>query len=292
MNHAALSQGTYYPMGGMGKVMDGMGTLATSLGATIHTNAAVDHIEVSNGRATAISVRENRINTDAIIASADYHHVEQKLLDKPYRNYTESYWNKRVMAPSCLVFYIGVSKKIPRLEHHNLFFDTDFQQHAIDIYADPKWPVDPLFYVCCPSKTDPSVAPEDSENLFVLIPVASGLEEDTILRQHYYDMVITKIETFCGVQLKDNIVVSRTYGIKDFVKDYNAYKGNAYGLANTLRQTAVLKPGLRNKKVSNLYYTGQLTVPGPGLPPALISGEIAAKQLIKQLKVKKYESAF
>ncbi|MGN6566403.1 MAG: phytoene desaturase family protein, partial [Flavipsychrobacter sp.] len=185
----------------------------------------------------------------------------------------------------------GLKKKLPRLQHHNLFFDTDFEQHARDIYAAPRWPQDPLFYVCCPSKTDSSVAPENCENLFILIPIAPGLNDDKSLHPNYFNQVISRLEAFCGQSFKDDIVVNRSYGINDFITDYNAFKGNAYGLANTLRQTAVLKPAIRNKKISNLYYAGQLTVPGPGLPPSLISGEIVAAEIIKHAKNMTYESA-
>jgi phytoene desaturase len=292
MNHAALAQGTFYPMGGMGKVIDGISDLALSLGVNIETNAPVERINVRNGEATSLRIKGATVDTDAVIAAADYHHVEQMLLEEQFKNYDASYWEGRTMAPSCMIFYLGVHKKLPKLQHHNLFFDTDFEQHSKDIYANPKWPADPLFYVCCPSKTDPSVAPEGQENLFVLIPIAPGLTDTSLIKSYYFQKIIRKIEAFCGVDFIDNIVVNQAYSTSNFIKDYHAFKGNAYGLANTLRQTAILKPGLRNKKISNLFYTGQLTVPGPGLPPALISGELSAKELLKQLKKKKYEGAF
>jgi len=292
MNHAALTQGTFYPMGGMGKIIEAMQHLALSLGVKIQTAAAVQKLNISDGHIGSITVNGNRVETNAVIASADYHHVEQQLLPAAYRNYTEEYWDKKTLAPSCLIYYIGVNKKLPKLQHHNLFFDTDFEQHANEIYTRPGWPKDPLFYVCCPSKTDPTVAPPGNENLFILIPIAPALNDEPALREVYFNKIITRLETFCGENFRENIVVNKSYGLNDFMTDYNAYKGNAYGLANTLRQTAVLKPAMRNKKVSNLFYTGQLTVPGPGLPPSLISGEIVAAQLLKQFKKLNYESAF
>jgi phytoene desaturase len=284
MNHAALTQGTCYPMGGMGKLIDGISALAQSLGVQISTSSVVEHINIEKGQANSITVNGKRQSTAGIIASGDYQHTEQVLLDSEHRNYPAAYWDKKTFAPSCLIFYLGINKKLAKLEHHNLFFDTDFDQHAKDIYAAPKWPEDPLCYVCCPSHTDPSVAPEGMENLFVLIPIAPGLDDTDAIRAHYYELIIEKLSAFCQLDLKAHIVVKETYSINNFIKDYNAFRGNAYGLANTLRQTAILKPSLRNKKVSNLFYTGQLTVPGPGLPPSLISGEIAAKELIRQLQ--------
>ena len=284
MNYAALAQGTFYPIGGMTKIIEGMADLCRELGVDIHTNTRIDKIEIINRKTVGMNTSKGFIPSEAIIASADYHHVEQHLLDEQYRNYNEAYWEKKTFAPSCLIYYIGVNKKINKLLHHNLYFDTDFDRHSKEIYAEPKWPTDPLFYVCCPSKTDDSVAPEGMENLFILVPVATGLNDTEEHRNHYFDNIIRRIEAHCGENFSDDIIYKQSYCVNDFVKDYNAYKGNAYGLANTLRQTAILKPSLKNKYVPNLFYTGQLTVPGPGVPPSLISGQIAAEQINIYLK--------
>lgn len=284
MNYAALSQGTYYPMGGMSKIIDGMEALAKEQGVKIEVNAAVQKINISNQKVESILVNNVLHKTDGLIASADYHHVEQSLLQQEFRNYDTKYWDKKTFAPSCLIFYVGVNKKIENLEHHNLYFDTDFKQHSEEIYSKAQWPSDPLFYLCCPSKTDDTVAPEGMENLFFLVPIATGLLDSDAQREVYFEKILKRVEAHTGVAFAENIIYKKSYCVNDFVKDYNAYKGNAYGLANTLMQTAVLKPSLRNKKVSNLFYTGQLTVPGPGVPPALISGQIAAKEIITQLK--------
>lgn len=290
MNYAALDMGTWYPMGGMHKIIQGMASLAQELGVEIQTDAEVKRINVRNKRAVSLNVNGADLKTDGIISSADYHHTEQVLLGKEFANYSETYWKNKVFAPSCLIFYLGVSKKIDRLHHHNLFFDADLDQHAREIYQTPEWPENPLFYVCCPSKTDPSVAPVGSENLFILVPVATGLEDSDATRKKYFDMIISRMESFTGTSFVNDIVYNRSYCIRDFVNDYNAYGGNAYGLANTLSQTAVLKPSLRNRKVENLFYAGQLTVPGPGIPPALISGEIAASEIHKQLQSRYHET--
>ena len=278
MNYAALELGTFYPMGGMHEIVDAMHNIARSSGVIIETGCNVEHIEAHARRVMGIKTNRGTFACDAVVASGDYHHVEQVLLDKPYRNYSEAYWDRRILAPSSLIFFLGVSKKIKKLIHHNLFFDRDFEAHACEIYDEPQWPKEPLFYVCCPSKTDPSVAPEGMENLFILIPIAPGLEDTPELRERYYHLLMDRMETACGDQIRDAVVVKRSYCINDFVNDYNAYKGNAYGLANTLSQTAVLKPSLRNRHLDNLFYAGQLTVPGPGVPPALISGKLAAQQ--------------
>lgn len=284
MNYAALAQGTFYPIGGMTKIIEGMHELALELGVNFKTNTAIEKITVIDKKVNALQSSSGSHLTDALIASADYHHVEQHLLDAEYRNYDEGYWDKKTFAPSCLIYYIGVNKKIKNLLHHNLYFDTDFEKHSQEIYQNPQWPSDPLFYVCCPSKTDDSVAPEGMENLFILVPIATGLKDGERQRSDYFDKLIKRIESHTGEEFADNIVYKKSYCVDDFIKDYNAYKGNAYGLANTLMQTAVLKPKMRNKKVVNMFYTGQLTVPGPGVPPSLISGQIVAEQINLYLK--------
>ncbi|MEO6304736.1 MAG: phytoene desaturase family protein [Bacteroidia bacterium] len=283
MNYAGLKQGTFYPMGGFKKVIDAMVKIGKDKGVEFYTSEAIEAIQKEDLK-IKITTNSRKILVDGVIASADYNHVESKLLNNDLRNYTEKYWSDKVFAPSCLIFYVGVKQKVDRLEHHNLFFDADFSQHAKDIYSDPKWPGKPLFYVCCPSKTDSSVAPEGMENLFILMPIASGLEDNGTIRQEFFSLLIKRLEKFTGTNINDNIQYLKSYCIKDFISDYNSYKGNAYGLANTLMQTANLKPKIKNKKINNFYYAGQLTVPGPGVPPSIVSGQVAAYELIKNLK--------
>ncbi len=283
MNHAGLQLGTWYPMGGMIKIVEAMVALARELGVEIVTGDAVRNITVRYGKACGVHTENNYYQADAIIAAADYAHVESKLLEPEHRSYSAAYWDARVLAPSSLIFYLGVDRRLPNLEHHTLFFDEDLDRHAREIYAQPQWPSKPLFYVCCPSKTDPMVAPEGCENLFLLMPLAPGLEDTEVLRERYFEQMLQRLETFAGQSIRPHIVYKRSYCLRDFQLDYNALKGNAYGLANTLRQTAIFKPSLRSKKVANLFFAGQLTVPGPGVPPSLISGQVAARELLKYL---------
>jgi phytoene desaturase len=283
MNYADLVLGTWYPMGGMNEVIKAMVNLAESLGVEIKPDTEVIKIEVVDKQVNYVKTNKGDINADLVIAGADYHHVDQHLLDEPYRNYTQKYWDSRTMSPSSLLFYIGVNKKVEGIQHHNLFFDTDFEQHAKEIYTSPKWPEQPLFYVCCPSQTDSSVAPDGCENLFFLMPIAPGLEDNEQTRERYFDLMLSRFETITGESIRDNIIVKRSYALNDFKADYHSFKGNAYGLANTLSQTAFFKPAMRNKHVSNLLYTGQLTVPGPGVPPAIISGQVVAKEAMVYL---------
>ncbi|MES3018905.1 MAG: oleate hydratase [Bacteroidota bacterium] len=291
MNYAGLKLGTWYPKGGFAKVIDAIMELAKRRGAKFHFNAPVEKINLKNDRAKSIVVNEAEIEFDAIIASADYHHIEDKLIPSSHRNYTEKYWEKKTFAPSCLIFYIGLNKKIDKLNHHTLFFEEDLLEHSKEIYKNPKWPVKPLFYVCTPSKSDDTVAPEGHENLFLLMPIAPGLKDGEEMREKYFKIMVQRLEKQIGEEVHEFIDFKRSYCVSDFVQDYNSYKGNAYGLANTLMQTAVLKPAIKNKKIDNLFYAGQLTVPGPGVPPALISGKIAAETLQKHLNKKVHEDS-
>lgn len=280
MNYADVQLGTWYPIGGMYKIVEAMHCLAVELGVTFLFNHKVSHIEIKEGRAVSVTAAEKNFTADIIISGADYHHTETALLPAHARSYSDRYWNTRVMAPSSLLYYVGLNKRLHDVPHHTLFFDTDFSIHGAEIYTHPGWPSDPLFYVSATTATDPSGAPTDHENLFFLIPVAAGLEGDTeALRDQYFERILQRFEARTGNQIRDAIVYKKSFGVSDFKHDYHAFKGNAYGLANTLLQTAVLKPSLRSKKVKNLFYTGQLTVPGPGVPPSLISGEVVAKQI-------------
>jgi phytoene desaturase len=285
MNYADMKLGTWYPIGGMGKIIDGMYDLAISLGVQFKFNEPVTQIKNSGSSATGVITAKGIYNADFIVSGCDYHHTENSLLASECRNYSESYWEKRSLAPSSILYYIGVNKKIDGLKHHNLFFDSSFEKHADALYNNIKWPEDPLMYVCCPSKTDDSVAPSNCENLFILIPTAPDLTDTKEIHEKYYRIAIEKMERILGGKFENDIVFKRSYAQSNFIKDYNAYKGNAYGLANTLNQTAFLKPSIKNKKLNNLYYTGQLTVPGPGVPPSIISGEIVAKEIINHSKI-------
>ncbi len=284
MNYADMALGTWYPMGGMHKIIEGMVTLAEELGVTFKYDQPVQKIALENGRAKGVQTQKQYFEADIVVASADYNHVETSLLPEASRSYTPKYWRERVMAPSSLIFYLGINKRLKNLTHHNLFFDEDFGPHGTEIYTDPKWPAKPLFYVSVPSQTDSLVAPEGCENLFVLIPVAPGLVDTEAVREKYYNLVMDRLEKLTKQSIRENVVYKRSYAHNDFITDYHAFKGNAYGLANTLKQTAILKPGLKSKKVSNLFYTGQLTVPGPGVPPSLISGQVVADEIAKEFK--------
>ncbi len=284
MNYADIVGGTWYPKGGMVQVVNGMHQLALELGVKFELNVDVSKINVANSLAREVVSKSIHKEFDVLVSSADYHFTEQTLLEEPYRNYSKKYWETRKLAPSSLIFYIGVNKKLPNLLHHTLFFDEDFETHSKEIYTDPKWPTNPLIYLSATSQTDATVAPEGCENLMVLIPIAPGLKDDSATNDRYFDMVIARIEKQLGVSFKENVVFRRDFATSDFIKDYNSLKGNAYGLANTLSQTAILKPKLINKKVRNLFYTGQLTVPGPGVPPCLISGKLVAEQVQKYMK--------
>ena len=289
MNYADIKGGTWYPKHGMYSIVEAMVKVAKSLGVQFKLGEEVMQIVVENGIATKVISKVNETGMqenysfDVLIGAGDYHHIETKLLEKNYQSYSTKYWDSRVLAPSSLLYYVGLNKKLKDVTHHSLFFDSDFSVHGSEIYSNPMWPSNPLFYASVPSVTDPTVAPVGCENLFLLIPIAAGLEGDTAdVREKYFNLIIERLERKWGQTITDAIVYKRSYAVADFKQDYHSFKGNAYGLANTLLQTAFLKPSCKSKKVKNLYYTGQLTVPGPGVPPSLISGEVVANLICKQ----------
>ena len=283
MNYADIKLGTWYPQGGMYSIVEGMHQLATELGVTFHFNKNVSEIVVEDGLAKkVVTDKGESFEADVVIGGADYHFIESKLLPQAYRSYSERYWEKRVMAPGSLLYFVGLNTKLPNVPHHSLFFDVPFDAHAKDIYITKQWPEKPLFYLSASSVTDPSAAPEGCENLVFLIPLAAGLEGDSEeMREKYFDMMAVRLIEHTGMDIRKHVRYKKSYAHSDFINDYNAFKGNAYGLANTLLQTAHLKPSCRSGKIKNLFYTGQLTVPGPGVPPSLISGEVVAGQVFK-----------
>ncbi|MCX8080953.1 MAG: phytoene desaturase family protein [Bacteroidia bacterium] len=282
MNYADSVLGSWYPMGGMSMIPKAMFKLAKSMGVEFIFNQEVKEIRIRNNVCSEVVTDSGVFPCDAVISSADYYHTERNLLDKSYWHHSDAYWSGRVLAPSCLLFYVGLNRKIPGLTHHTLFFDEDFDAHVNKIYNNPSWPEKPLFYLSAPSVTDPSVAPTGKENLFFLIPVASGLDEiSDYQKQDYFLFMCKKLNKITQINIEPHVEYLRTFSISDFKARYHAFKGNAYGLANTLFQTAHLKPGMRHKKIKNLFFAGQLTIPGPGVPPAIISGKLAARQVIK-----------
>ncbi len=281
MNYADFGLGTWHPKGGMYKVVEAIENLAKELGVKFYLNANVDKILVENQTAVGLIVNGESIYADVVLSGADYHFTET-LLDKPFRQYTEKYWDKKTFAPSSLLFYVGFDKKIENVTHHTLFFDTPFEKHAAEIYDSKSWPENPLFYASFPSITDNSFTPDGSEAATFLIPLAIDLEDTPEIRERYFDLIMDRFEKLTNQKIRNHIVVKESFCVNDFKNDYNSYKGNAYGLANILTQTAFLRPKIKSKKVKKLYFTGQLTVPGPGVPPSLISGKIASEKIIKE----------
>ncbi len=284
MNHADMGLGTWYPIGGMNQIVKAFQTICLNQGVHFHTSDSIDSFEYKDDKIIGLNHASGvTTQTDYVVGACDYHHLDQQILDPKYANYSPKYWSKRKMAPSSLLFYVGLKTRIPNVKHHTLFFDADFDNHANEIYESHIWPTDPLFYICAPSVTDDSVAPEGCENVFILMPISTRLEDSHEVHQQYFDIIAKRIEETLDYKLDENILYKRVFSIQDFKSEYNSFVGNAYGLANTLDQTGPLKPKLLNKKLSNLIYAGQLTVPGPGVPPSIISGQLAANQILSLL---------
>lgn len=287
MNYADMSLGTWYPRGGMHKIIEAMVKVAKEQGVKFRTKAEVKGFKYSGNKIVGVLTKTGGFSADIVVAGADYHHIDQEVSDEGRREYSKNYWDKRKMAPSSLLYYLGIKGEVPNVLHHNLFFDHELDQHASELYTHPQWPTKPLFYASAPTKTDRSIAPEGCENMFLLMPTAPGLAGDSEeVREKYYNIMMDRLEQFTGSSIRDRVVVKRSFAYSDFKSEYNSFKGNAYGLANTLDQTAILKPRLKSKKISNLYFSGQLTTPGPGVPPTLISGEVVSTEIAKDFKLK------
>lgn len=280
MNYADFALGTWHPIGGMYKVVEAMHNLATGLGVKVITDCEVKKITTEKNSVTGVETKDGKFDADIILSGADYHFTET-LLPEKFRAYSENYWENKTFAPSALLFYVGFDKKLKNVSHHTLFFDTDFQLHSKSIYTDKTWPDEPLFYASFPSITDATSAPDGKEAGIFLIPIAVDLEDTPEIRAHYFETIIQRLEEVTEQPIKQHVIFKESFCVNDFKSDYNSYKGNAYGLANTLLQTHLLRPKLKSKKLKNLYFTGQLTVPGPGVPPSIISGKIVSN-LIKK----------
>ncbi len=280
MNYVDFELGTWYPLGGFGRVASGFTHLAKELGVTIHTNTEVCSIHVEHGAATMVTTSNGDFfHADAIVCNAEYPHAETQLLSPHHQSYPQSYWEKKTFAPSALLMHMGINKKMDGLQHHTLFFHHNGEEHERAIFQKPAWPKKPLYYVASPSKTDPDISPAGSEACTLLLPLAPGLSDTKRLRDCMQHFLLQDLESTLGTSFQSNIVTKRLYGTSDFSKDFHAYKGNAYGLAQTLFQTANFRPALRSRKVKNLFYIGQCTVPGIGVPMVILSGKMAANQI-------------
>jgi phytoene desaturase len=268
MSHIDFNMGVFYPQGGIYKITEALAGIAKKNGAELKVNSPVAEIIVDNWQAVGVKLENGKeLHADIVISNADIEHTETKLLGELYRERSDKYWKKRTLAPSALIMYLGVKGKLPSLTHHNLLFSKDWKKNFGQIFDDPQWPSDPSLYICAPSKTDPNVAPKGHENLFVLVPIAAGLDYTEGELERYADTILQTMEGEMGLAgLREKIVYKKLFSVKDFSSRYNSYQGTALGLAHTLRQTAIFRPNNISKKVKNLYYTGAGTNPGIGMP--------------------------
>lgn len=281
MSHVDLTAGVWFPRGGMNAVAEGLARLFVELGGEIRTGQEVQEVVVEGGRATGVRSASGLVSADLVINCADYHHGETKLLPERYQTYKQKFWQRQTLAPSMFIVYIGVKKPLD-LEHHNLYFSRHWNEHFDKIFKRPAWPSNPCFYLSAITKTDPAMAPAGRENLFLLVPVAPGLTQTDAERQARLKEYLDHVEQVIGQKFQDDIEVLRVYDQQDFIRDYNAYQGTALGLAHTLFQTAAFRPAHRSKKVKNLFYSGQYTHPGVGVPMTLISSEVVFAEIMKQ----------
>ena len=282
MSHVDFNMGVYYPENGLGGVVDSMVELGEELGVDFRTNTPADEIRGREGAFVTRTGDGEEFYSDYVVSDADYRHTEMELLPPEKRQYDAEYWDSRTYAPSAFLIYLGVEGDVDPLAHHSLVLPTDWENHFEKIFDDPEWPDDPAYYLCVPSQTDDTVAPEGHSNLFALVPVAAGLEDTPELRETYRDLVLDDVKANTGVDLRDRIVVEETFCVNDFADRYNSTQGTALGLAHTLRQTALFRPSHRSSAVDGLYFTGGFTTPGIGVPMCLISGQLTAEAMAEQ----------
>jgi phytoene desaturase len=282
LNHVVMTQGVYYPQGGIYQIVEALRTIGATHGVTYRTSSPVERIVVENSKATGVVVQGTTLHADIVVSNADVHHTETALLDAPHRDHSPGYWDKRVSAPSALLIYLGVDRQYDSLQHHNLLFSGDWRKNFVQIFDRPEgFPADPSLYVCAPSKTDSSVAPAGNENLFVLVPMAAGIEYTDADLAAYADSVLAQMEEHMQLpDLRAHIVYQKLFCVRDFEARLNAYRGTSLGLAHTLTQTAVFRPHNKSEKVKDLYYVGGDVHPGIGMPTTLISAELLYKHLV------------
>jgi phytoene desaturase len=280
MSHVDFNLGVYYPEGGMAAVVDALVDLGEELGVTYETDREVTEITRTRD-GFLVQTAAEQYRPDRVVVNADYAHAEQELLPEHERQYDDDYWEDRTYAPSAYLLYLGVEGDVEGLAHHTLVLPEDWDGHFEQIFDRPAWPDEPAYYMCVPSKTDDSVAPDGHSNLFVLVPLAPGLDDSEHQREQYREQILADIAEHTGVDLRDRIVVERDFCVSDFVDRYNATEGTALGLAHTLRQTALLRPSNRSSAVDGLYFTGSFTTPGIGVPMCLISGGHTAEALLE-----------
>jgi len=257
--------------------------VAESKGARFVFNAEVTAIRGTGSSVSSLTVRTGsgveEVRADAVVANADYPYVENSLLEPEHRSLPVKRWGRRTFAPGVLNFYVGLDKRLPAFAHHTFFFDTDWNDHFDSVYGRRRWPEEPLFYLHIPSITDPNCAPAGHEAVYILVPCAIGLDDTEERRQHYFNATIDRMERLSGESIRDHIVFQESMSLNDFIRDYHAYQGTAFGLGQTLTQTAFFRPANRSKRLGNLYYAGQFTVPGTGTTMSMISGKIAAMRI-------------
>jgi phytoene desaturase len=275
MSHVDFNLKVWYPEGGMSGVADRIGDLAEELGVEFRLDEPVERID-PYARAYVTHTTEQSYRSDAVVSDADYAHTEMELLAPEYRGHDADYWESRTWAPSAFLLYLGVEGDLENLEHHTLVLPEEWDPHFDEIFDEPGWPEDPAYYVCAASETDDAVAPEGKSNLFVLVPIAAGLDDDAETRQRYRDLILDDLAEHTGEDVRGRIEVEERFSVSEFAERYNSYAGTALGMAHTLTQTALFRPPHRSTELRGLYFTGANTTPGIGVPMCLISGELTA----------------
>ncbi len=298
MSALDLDEGVSYPQGGFWRVVERIAELTRAAGAEIVLDADITAISTGmrSGAAAVTGVEwrdsegiAHRAEADIVVSGADLHHTETALLPPHLRTYPDSWWQRRTSGPGAVLVMLGIRGSVPELPHHSLFFTEDWDANFDAIFGDePEIPTPASIYVCRPSATDRTVAPEGHENLFVLVPIpadtslgAGGSDgAGSAAIEQAADAAIDQIASWAGIHdLRERIVVRETKGPADFAEDYNSWRGGMLGPAHILSQSAMFRAQNESRQVSGLYYAGATTAPGVGVPMCLISAEIVLKRI-------------
>lgn len=283
MSHLDFISGVYYPKRGMLSLVDDMKALGTEYDITYRCATSVKRIVTNDGLSTGVELENGEIiDADIVVSNADLYHTETKLLDETARSFGESYWKKRQPGPGALLVSLGIKGVLPELVHHNLYFVDDWRGNFKAIYEDQSVPSAPSMYVCNPTKTDPFLAPDGNENVFILIPLPAGVSLDDKQEEDIANKAVAQFSKVSGIgDLESRIVTKHIFGPDDFKDRFNAWDYNAFGgESHLLRQSIFMRTPNQSKKIKNLYYVGAGTLPGIGLPMCLIGAELTYKKIV------------
>lgn len=287
ITYADLALGMWYPMGGIYRIVEDMLELAADLGVVIRTNAAVARICIHDGRVTGVSLESGEeIQADLVISNADLPYTYRKLIDSQYRKrYSDQRLNQMSYSCSGFILFLGIDKRYTHLKHQALYFSEDYKANLDAIFKTKTIPEEPSFHLNVPTVTDPSLAPPGHSLLYILAPMPnleSNIDWDAAA-PNVRDKLLLQLDRIVDPDLRKHIVWERQYRPTDWLKDVNAEYGTAFGsLSHGFFQSSYFRPHNKAYEISGLYFVGQSTYPGIGLPMVQISAKLVTERILQE----------